>query len=138
MYLKMRERERSTYRDLHFPAFLVGGSFAAVAICLSVFLILQHLRFYTNPSVCFLFLCLSTFCSRLGIWLIDPNFGGIYNCRSKNGLFLFCSWSQFMLLNRYVHLFFPLRIEFFVMQSCCFVFRSFPCRMQNCRCLVTF
>ncbi|KFK33834.1 hypothetical protein AALP_AA5G066000 [Arabis alpina] len=43
-------RETSTYRDLHFPAFLVGGSFAAVAICLSLFLILQHLRFYTNPS----------------------------------------------------------------------------------------
>ncbi|CAG7869786.1 unnamed protein product, partial [Brassica rapa] len=40
----------NTYRDLHFPALLVGGSFAAVAICLSLFLILQHLRYYTNPS----------------------------------------------------------------------------------------
>ncbi|CAH8307237.1 unnamed protein product [Eruca vesicaria subsp. sativa] len=46
----MRESETSTYRDLHFPALLVGGSFAAVAICLSLFLIIQHLRFYTNPS----------------------------------------------------------------------------------------
>ncbi|ESQ45716.1 hypothetical protein EUTSA_v10011000mg [Eutrema salsugineum] len=46
----MREREASTYRDLHFPASIIGGSFAAVSICLSVFLILQHLRFYTNPS----------------------------------------------------------------------------------------
>ncbi|KAL1192337.1 LAZ1-like protein 2 [Cardamine amara subsp. amara] len=40
----------STYRDLHWPACIIGGSFAAVAICLSVFSILQHLRFYTNPA----------------------------------------------------------------------------------------
>ncbi|KAL0651986.1 hypothetical protein Bca4012_094677 [Brassica carinata] len=46
----MGESETNTYRDLHFPALLVGGSFAAVAICLSLFLILQHLRYYTNPS----------------------------------------------------------------------------------------
>ncbi|CAH2064862.1 unnamed protein product, partial [Thlaspi arvense] len=46
----MREREASTYIDLHFPALLIGGSFAAVAICLSALLIFQHLRFYTNPS----------------------------------------------------------------------------------------
>ncbi|CAA7056468.1 unnamed protein product [Microthlaspi erraticum] len=46
----MSGREASTYRDLHFPACIIGGSFAAVSICLSVFSIVQHLRFYTNPS----------------------------------------------------------------------------------------
>ncbi|KAG7592704.1 Organic solute transporter subunit alpha/Transmembrane protein 184 [Arabidopsis thaliana x Arabidopsis arenosa] len=46
----MRVTETSTYRDLHLPSLIIGGSFAAVAICLSLFSILQHLRFYTNPA----------------------------------------------------------------------------------------
>lgn len=43
--------ETSTYRDLHLPSLIIGGSFATVAICLSLYSILQHLRFYTNPAV---------------------------------------------------------------------------------------
>nr|AAZ52688.1 hypothetical protein At1g23070 [Arabidopsis thaliana] len=42
--------ETSTYRDLHLPSLIIGGSFATVAICLSLYSILQHLRFYTNPA----------------------------------------------------------------------------------------
>ncbi|XWS72289.1 hypothetical protein CRYUN_Cryun02cG0027200 [Craigia yunnanensis] len=39
-----------TYRDLHHPAVIIGGCFAVVAVVLSLFLILQHLRSYTNPA----------------------------------------------------------------------------------------
>ncbi|KAK6236583.1 hypothetical protein SCA6_011920 [Theobroma cacao] len=38
-----------TYRDLHHPAVIIAGSFALVAVVLSLYLILQHLRSYTNP-----------------------------------------------------------------------------------------
>lgn len=40
-----------TYRDLHDPAVVIGGCFSIVAVVLSLFLILQHLRSYTNPAV---------------------------------------------------------------------------------------
>ncbi|OVA08326.1 Organic solute transporter Ost-alpha [Macleaya cordata] len=39
-----------TYSDLHLPALIIGGIFVLVALCLSIFLILQHLRSYTNPA----------------------------------------------------------------------------------------
>ncbi|GLT98804.1 hypothetical protein SLE2022_162840 [Rubroshorea leprosula] len=39
-----------TYKDLHSPAVLVGGCFTVIALTLSVYLILQHLRSYTNPA----------------------------------------------------------------------------------------
>ncbi|KAJ8751054.1 hypothetical protein K2173_016235 [Erythroxylum novogranatense] len=39
-----------TYLDLHRPALIIGGCFALVAVALSLFLILQHLRSYTNPE----------------------------------------------------------------------------------------
>ncbi|GKV24714.1 hypothetical protein SLEP1_g34295 [Rubroshorea leprosula] len=39
-----------TYKDLHSPAVLVGGWFTVIALTLSVYLILQHLRSYTNPA----------------------------------------------------------------------------------------
>ncbi|TYI22285.1 hypothetical protein ES332_A06G092500v1 [Gossypium tomentosum] len=38
------------YTYLHHPAVIIGGLFALVALILSLFLILQHLRFYTNPA----------------------------------------------------------------------------------------
>ncbi|CAN1243336.1 Protein LAZ1 homolog 2 [Linum perenne] len=41
---------RITYRNLHQPALIAGGSFVLVAISVSLLLILQHLRSYTNPS----------------------------------------------------------------------------------------
>ena len=40
-----------TYIDLYHPAVIIGGCFAVVAVVLSLFLILQHLRSYTNPAV---------------------------------------------------------------------------------------
>lgn len=40
----------NTYKDLHQPAFVIGGCFALAAVVLSLFLILQHLRSYTNPA----------------------------------------------------------------------------------------
>lgn len=43
----------NTYKDLHQPAFVIGGCFALAAVVLSLFLILQHLRSYTNPAVSF-------------------------------------------------------------------------------------
>ncbi|KAK1550485.1 hypothetical protein Q3G72_019943 [Acer saccharum] len=42
--------ERKTYRDLHQPAFIIGGCFAFSAVILSIYLIIQHLRSYTNPA----------------------------------------------------------------------------------------
>ncbi|XVF48865.1 hypothetical protein PTKIN_Ptkin03bG0222800 [Pterospermum kingtungense] len=39
-----------TYRDLHRPAVIIGGCFAVVSVVLSLFLTLQHLRSYTNPT----------------------------------------------------------------------------------------
>lgn len=45
----------NTYKDLHQPAFVIGGCFALAAVVLSLFLILQHLRSYTNPAVSFFF-----------------------------------------------------------------------------------
>ncbi|GMN52964.1 hypothetical protein TIFTF001_022096 [Ficus carica] len=41
----------SFYRDVHQPGLIIAGCFAAVAVSLSFFLILQHLRSYTNPSI---------------------------------------------------------------------------------------
>ncbi|KAL5768484.1 hypothetical protein ACOSP7_015032 [Xanthoceras sorbifolium] len=42
--------EQKTYRDLHQPAVIIGGCFAFSAVVLSIYLILQHLRSYTNPA----------------------------------------------------------------------------------------
>ncbi|KAK1550941.1 hypothetical protein Q3G72_027329 [Acer saccharum] len=42
--------EQKTYRDLHQPAFIIGGCFAFSAVILSIYLIIQHLRSYTNPA----------------------------------------------------------------------------------------
>ncbi|XP_031274044.1 protein LAZ1 homolog 2-like [Pistacia vera] len=42
--------EENTYRNLHQPAVIIGGCFALAAVILSLFLILQHLRSYTNPA----------------------------------------------------------------------------------------
>ncbi|XP_024446212.1 protein LAZ1 homolog 2 isoform X2 [Populus trichocarpa] len=39
-----------TYRDLHQPAVVIGGCFAIVAVLLSIYLIFQHLKSYTNPA----------------------------------------------------------------------------------------
>ncbi|KAE8735295.1 Protein LAZ1-like protein 2 [Hibiscus syriacus] len=38
------------YTDLHRPAVIIRGSFALAAVVLSLFLVLQHLRSYTNPA----------------------------------------------------------------------------------------
>ncbi|XP_021804988.1 protein LAZ1 homolog 2 [Prunus avium] len=40
----------SIYRDLYQPAVIIGACFAAVALFLSIFLIFQHLRLYTEPT----------------------------------------------------------------------------------------
>ncbi|KAF3439707.1 hypothetical protein FNV43_RR17985 [Rhamnella rubrinervis] len=40
----------SVYRDLYHPALIIAGCFVLVALILSIFLILQHLRSYTNPA----------------------------------------------------------------------------------------
>ncbi|CAN1224241.1 Protein LAZ1 homolog 2 [Linum grandiflorum] len=40
----------NTYRNLHRPALITGGCFAVLAVFVSLLLILQHLRSYTNPS----------------------------------------------------------------------------------------
>ncbi|TXG61679.1 hypothetical protein EZV62_013042 [Acer yangbiense] len=42
--------EQKTYRDLHQPAFIIGGCFAFSAVILSIYLIIQHLRSYTNAA----------------------------------------------------------------------------------------
>lgn len=39
------------YNNLHMPAVITGGIFVLVALVLSLLLILQHLRSYTNPDV---------------------------------------------------------------------------------------
>ncbi|KAI5674232.1 hypothetical protein M9H77_14596 [Catharanthus roseus] len=41
---------QSIYKDLHGPAGVVAGCFVFVALVLSIFLIFQHLRSYTNPA----------------------------------------------------------------------------------------
>ncbi|KAJ6435192.1 hypothetical protein OIU84_000413 [Salix udensis] len=38
------------YRNLHQPAVVIGGCFAVAAVLLSIFLIFQHLKSYTNPA----------------------------------------------------------------------------------------
>lgn len=40
----------NTYKDLHQSALIVAGCFVLVALVLSIFLIFQHLRYYTNPA----------------------------------------------------------------------------------------
>ncbi|EXC35621.1 hypothetical protein L484_000780 [Morus notabilis] len=40
----------SFYRDLQQPGLIIAGCFVVVAFSLSIFLILQHLRSYTNPA----------------------------------------------------------------------------------------
>ncbi|KAE7998424.1 hypothetical protein FH972_002969 [Carpinus fangiana] len=39
------------YRELHQPVLITAGCFAAIAVILSIYLILQHLRSYTNPAI---------------------------------------------------------------------------------------
>jgi hypothetical protein len=39
------------YRELHQPVLITAGCFAAIAVILSIYLNLQHLRSYTNPAV---------------------------------------------------------------------------------------
>ncbi|KAM3741577.1 hypothetical protein ACB098_07G006500 [Castanea mollissima] len=39
-----------TYQRLHQPALITAGCFVVVTLILSIFLILQHLRCYTNPA----------------------------------------------------------------------------------------
>lgn len=41
----------SVYSDVRYPAIIIGGCFALVALILSIFLILKHLRYYTKPAV---------------------------------------------------------------------------------------
>lgn len=41
----------SVYHDLYRPALVIAGCFVLVALVLSIFLILQHLKSYTNPAV---------------------------------------------------------------------------------------
>ncbi|KAL5572332.1 hypothetical protein UlMin_021929 [Ulmus minor] len=41
---------KSLYGNLYQPALIIAGCFVAVALFLSIFLILQHLRSYTNPA----------------------------------------------------------------------------------------
>ncbi|XP_059433239.1 protein LAZ1 homolog 2 isoform X1 [Corylus avellana] len=38
------------YRELHQPVLITAGCFSAIAVILSIYLILQHLRSYTNPA----------------------------------------------------------------------------------------
>ncbi|PKI43508.1 protein LAZ1 homolog 2 [Punica granatum] len=40
----------SVYTDVHYPAIAIGGCFVLIALVLSTFLILQHLRHYTRPA----------------------------------------------------------------------------------------
>ncbi|PON66010.1 Lazarus [Parasponia andersonii] len=40
----------SFYRELYRPGLIIAGCFVAVALSLSIFLIFQHLRSYTNPA----------------------------------------------------------------------------------------
>ncbi|XP_010520531.1 PREDICTED: protein LAZ1 homolog 2 isoform X2 [Tarenaya hassleriana] len=94
------QSEDRTYRHLHFPATIVGGSFAAVAICLSLFLILQHLRSYTNPSeqkwvVAVLFM-VPFYASESIISLLDPKLSLacdiLRNCYEAFALYSFGSY----------------------------------------------
>lgn len=39
------------YREFHLPVLITASCFAAIAVILSIYLILQHLRSYTNPAV---------------------------------------------------------------------------------------
>jgi hypothetical protein len=56
-----------TYRDLHQPAVVIGGCFAIVAVLLSIYLIFQHLKSYTNPAVCSLIKLICPFSAKLMI-----------------------------------------------------------------------
>ncbi|GLT70584.1 hypothetical protein SLA2020_426550 [Shorea laevis] len=38
------------YREFHLPVLITASCFAAIAVILSIYLILQHLRSYTNPA----------------------------------------------------------------------------------------
>lgn len=49
--------EENVYRNLHQPAVVIGGCFSLAAVLLSLFLILQHLRSYTNPAVSVYIIC---------------------------------------------------------------------------------
>jgi hypothetical protein len=42
---------RELYGNIHTPAVATGAAFAAVALLVSLWLILQHLRSYNNPEV---------------------------------------------------------------------------------------
>ena len=42
---------QGTYKSLHTPALLIGAASVLVALLISLWLILQHLRSYSNPSV---------------------------------------------------------------------------------------
>jgi archaellum biogenesis protein FlaJ (TadC family) len=42
---------RDLYRSLHTSVVLVGAAFVLVALLVSLWLILQHLRSYSNPEV---------------------------------------------------------------------------------------
>lgn len=44
------------YRHLHTPALIIGGIFALIALIISLLLIFEHLRTYTNPDVWVFFL----------------------------------------------------------------------------------
>jgi hypothetical protein len=42
---------RELYGNIHGPAVLTGAAFALVALLISLWLILQHLRSYNDPAV---------------------------------------------------------------------------------------
>jgi hypothetical protein len=42
---------QGVYRNLHTPAVLIGAACVLVALLISLWLILKHLRSYSNPEV---------------------------------------------------------------------------------------
>ncbi|PIA27611.1 hypothetical protein AQUCO_07600053v1 [Aquilegia coerulea] len=90
----------ATYRDLHSPAAIIAGSFALIALVLSIFLIFQHLRSYTNPAeqkwiVAVLFM-VPVYASESIISLLNPRFSLacdiLRNCYEAFALYSFGSY----------------------------------------------
>lgn len=49
--ISITPQQEDIYGDLYQPALIIATCFAVTALMLSLFLILQHLKSYSNPSV---------------------------------------------------------------------------------------
>ena len=70
----IKNQEMLSYNVLHGPGLVIAACFALLALLLSIVLIIQHLRSYSNPDVCFSpFLAILFSLSRLDFALDKDN-----------------------------------------------------------------